>query len=245
MHIVAVALLLTARFYTLADVPVGDRAAATQVATNILHAAGIEILWMNCDDRVSAHQRVTRKECMTPPNPGEVIVRFVSAQLSTDRINRPGPDRLGDAYVDTSAASGTLATVYVDRVAVMARSAGLDAGTLLGRVMAHEIGHLLLGTANHRPTGLMRAEWSTALLQRRIANDWRFSTLDAASAREGVLKRARAVQPTRTAESSPVTLPCLDPLKEAVPATCPTCPICATFLPADRVPFHLLVEPSL
>jgi hypothetical protein len=127
----------------------------------------------------------------------------------------------------------------------MARSAGLDAGTLLGRVMAHEIGHLLLGTANHRPTGLMRAEWSTALLQRRIANDWRFSTLDAASAREGVLKRVRAVQPTRTAESSLVTLPCLDSLKEAVPATCPTCPICATFLPADRVPFHLLVEPSL
>jgi hypothetical protein len=146
MHIVAAVLLLTARFYTIADVPVSDRAAATQVAANILHAAGIEILWMNCDDRVSAHQRVTRKECMTPPNPDEVIVRFVSAQLSTDRLNRPGPDSLGDAYVDKSAASGTLATVYVDRVAVMARSAGLDAGTLLGRVMAHEIGHLLLGT---------------------------------------------------------------------------------------------------
>ena len=85
---------------------------------------------MNCDERVSAHQRLTRKECMTPPNPDEVIVRFVSAQISPDRLNRPGRDRLGDAYVDTSAASGTLATVYVDRVAVMARSAGLDAGTL-------------------------------------------------------------------------------------------------------------------
>jgi hypothetical protein len=244
MHIVAAALLLTARFYTIADVPAGDRVTATQVTANILHAAGIDILWVNCDDRVSAHRHLTRNECMTPPNPDEVIVRWVSAQISPDRLNRSGADRLGDAYVDTSAASGTLATVYVDRVALMARSAGLDTGTLIGRVMAHEIGHLLLGTANHQPSGLMRAEWSTTLLQRRIANDWRFSTRDAASAREGVLKRVRVIQPTRTAESSPSTLPCAEALKGAVQATCPTCPVCATLLPADWVALHLLVEPG-
>jgi hypothetical protein len=29
----------------------------------------------------------------------------------------------------------------------------------LGHVMAHEVGHLLLGTSSHTPTGLMIADW--------------------------------------------------------------------------------------
>jgi len=235
-------LLLTARFYSIADVPAGDRVAATEVASNILHAAGIDVRWMDCNDRVSDGRPATREICLTPLHSDEVIVRLVAAPASGRALNRPGADRLGDAYVDTAAAAGALATVYVDRVAAMARTAGIDAGTLLGRVAAHEIGHLLLGTASHRSSGLMRAEWSTTLLQRRIANDWRLSKLDAANARDGVLRRARAL-PLANNGSAPLTIPCTGSPRAPVPATCPSCPVCATLLPADRVTFDLLVEP--
>jgi hypothetical protein len=101
---------------------------------------------------------------------------------------------------------------------------------------------LLLGTASHRPSGLMRAQWSTALLQRQIGSDWRLSKLDAANAREGVLRRARAL-PLANNGSAPLTIPCTESPRAPVSATCPSCPVCATLLPADRVTFDLFVEP--
>lgn len=244
MHTVMAALLLTARFYSAADLPAGERAAATRVAATILRDAGIELDWLDCSDRGTADHRAMSESCATPPTPGEVLVRLVSTRLSDHSASRNHGDSLGDAYVDTAAASGSLATVYIDRVAAMSRASGVDAATLLGRVAAHEIGHLLLGTATHRPTGLMRAEWSTTVLQRRIANDWRFSMLDAESLREGVLKRTHANHIFSTTPV-PSTLPCAEPAREAVQATCPSCPVCATLLPADRVSLNLLVKPGL
>jgi hypothetical protein len=244
MHTVIAALLLTARFYSVADVPASDRATANHVTATILHEAGIDVVWMDCNDRVTAHKHTVSDSCSVPPASDEVIVRFVSASSSAHPGNRSASDSLGDAYIDTVAASGSLATVYVDRVAAMSRASGIDAGTLLGRVTAHEIGHLLLGTPTHRPSGLMRAEWSTTLLQRRMAKDWRFSTIDAENVREGVLKRTHAVQ-TVSQALAPSTLPCTAALTETVQATCPSCPICATLLPADRVSLNLLVKPGL
>jgi len=244
MHPVMAALLLTARFYSAADVATSDRATATHVTATILRDAGVDVVWMDCNDRVTAHTHTMSAGCSQPPGPDEVIVRFVSALSSSRPGQRSASDSLGDAYIDTLAASGSLATVYVDRVAAMSRASGIDAGTLLGRVTAHEIGHLLLGTATHRASGLMRAEWSTTLLQRRSANDWRFSRLDAENVREGVVKRTHAVQ-TVSNVAAPATLPCAEPLKEIVQATCPSCPVCATLLPADRVSLNLLVKPGL
>jgi hypothetical protein len=242
MHTVTAVLLLTARFYISVDVPASTRVEATHAAANILGAAGIDVRWMDCHDRFASKGHGTSAICLTPPNPDEVIVRFVSAP-STPPRGRSAADSLGDAYVDTAAGAGALATVYVDRVASLAQAAGIDAGTLLGRVMAHEIGHLLLGTATHRPTGLMRAAWSTTLLQRRIGNDWRLSTLDAANAREGVLRRTQSLQAMNGGGSTGLTVPCLQSAHAPLPATCPSCPVCATLLPADRMSLDLLVEP--
>jgi len=244
MHTVMAVLLLTARFYSVADIAASDRATATRVTANILRDAGVDVVWMDCNDRVTTHTRTMSDGCSQPPRSDEVLVRFVSAPSFSRFGIRSASDSLGDAYIDTVAASGSLATVYVDRVAAMSRASGLDAGTLLGRVTAHEIGHLLLGTATHRASGLMRAEWSTTLLQRRIANDWRFSTLDAENVRQGVLKRTHGGQ-TVSNTAAPATLPCAELLKEPVQATCPSCPVCATLLPADRVSLNLLVKPGL
>jgi hypothetical protein len=240
MHPVIAALILTARFYSIVDVPVADRAAAAQVAGKILHSAGIDVRWIDCSERSSSADRGTKASCFVPLADGEVIVRFVASPAAAARRGPARSDALGDAYVDTVAATGALATVYVDRVAAMSRAAGVDAATLLGRVMAHEIGHLLLGSAVHRSDGLMRAEWSTTLLQRGIATDWRLSPLDAASVRAAVLKHARAASAPSGHLSA--TLPCAA-VSNPIDVICPTCPVCAMLLPADRMPFGLLVEP--
>ena len=58
--------------------------------------------------------------------------------------------------------------------------------TLVGRVSAHEIGHLLLGTNAHATHGLMRASWDVTRIDR---GDWDFTVEDATAIR-------RRLQPT-------------------------------------------------
>ena len=54
-----------------------------------------------------------------------------------------------------------ISSVFYDRViGLLAHGASTSLPVLLGRAMAHEIGHLLLGPNSHSPTGIMRASWS-------------------------------------------------------------------------------------
>ena len=62
-------------------------------------------------------------------------------------------------------AHGPIAQAFFRQVGAFARAYGVDQGTVLGHVIAHEVGHLLLATASHSPTGLMRGEWDAAQLR--------------------------------------------------------------------------------
>ena len=59
-----------------------------------------------------------------------------------------------------SHADGVLATVFVDRTRGLAGDLRIDHDALLGRTIAHELGHLLLATTAHAKVGLMREAWS-------------------------------------------------------------------------------------
>jgi hypothetical protein len=112
---------------------------------------------------------------------GELVLRIVSAQRSgTPRgaaSLRASASMLplGDAFVDLGTQSGVLATVYVDRVAALGDAAGMNVARLLGYAIAHEIGHLLLGTSAHGTRGLMRPLWSSDELRRGRSGDWMFT----------------------------------------------------------------------
>ena len=84
------------------------------------------------------------------------------------------PSSLGSALFDAGA--GVLATVYADRVVSLADRARVDPGRLLGRVIAHELGHLLLSGPTHGPGGLMRPRWSVSEMRDERPLDWRWSS---------------------------------------------------------------------
>ena len=96
---------------------------------------------------------------------------------------------MGDALVDTGARGGSLATIYTTRVAWLAEAGQSDPHVLMGRAIAHEIGHLLLGTNGHADRGLMRARWSAGEVRRRVAPDWLFTSVDAHQMRQAVASR--------------------------------------------------------
>jgi hypothetical protein len=172
------------RTYDSTALPPADRQSAIATAAAILGAAGLDVEWRSCG---AAFVRSAADPCLAPLGANELALRLVTLAPPP---NRKGPVALGDSHVDTQARGGSLATVYVNRVAELAHTCRVDVRTLLGRTIAHEIGHLLLGTRNHAAAGLMRAVWSAAALQRGHAGDWLFTPHEASLMRDAVRTRA-------------------------------------------------------
>ncbi len=86
--------------------------------------------------------------------------------------------------VSIHAAQGTPAAyVFYRRAEEQADRYRISRAGVLGAAMAHEVGHLLLATPTHAPSGLMRACWEHEEFVRAARGDLRFSPEEAASIR--------------------------------------------------------------
>jgi hypothetical protein len=113
----------------------------------VFGSAGVTIVWRDCGTFPSAAQQ-TRDPWF--------IVRL--------RIDKPpktvGPaslDVMGKAFVDEHG-GGYMADAYFQAVQETSERHQGDPGVLLGFVVAHELGHLLLGPG-HTSNGVMQAAW--------------------------------------------------------------------------------------
>jgi hypothetical protein len=152
-----------------------DLSAALDETRMIFDDAGITITWTICRGGMAAN-------CHLPLRDNEVIVRLVSANVS----NSGGIVPMGVSLVEPGVRRSTFASVYVDLVERVARGAAIDARKLLGRAVAHEIGHLLLNTNTHARGGLMRATWSRVEMQRDESADWLFADQEGEAMRSGL-----------------------------------------------------------
>ena len=159
-----------------------DRAEST--VGELLHEAGIDSSWRNCRTN-NGPSSDSDDICGDVLNPSEVIVRIVRAPRAITDV-----EVLGYSHVDAYRRQGTLATVFADRVRALAPALRIDEGTLLGRAITHEVGHLLLGTLDHSETGLMRGAWDTLS---RHPFDWLFSSAEASRMRASL--EARSLSP--------------------------------------------------
>ncbi len=144
------------------------RRTALATAADIMRGAGVAVAWVECD-------RARQPACESPVEEDRVI-RFVSEPPHPPHATLP----LGEALVEPGG-RGTFATVYVSRVLRLAQTARIDPGVLLGRVVAHELGHLLLGKKTHSATGLMRGHWSHRDVTSARPRDWSFSPEEVAA----------------------------------------------------------------
>lgn len=143
---------LTVRLYdyTHADARLLDR--AVQQADDILDQAGLRLVW----DRCMIAGVVQENACQGPAGPDVIQFRIhprdMSKKLTKRAIEFGYSLPLEDGY-------GIIAGVYLDRTIGEARSIGLSPHVMLGHTIAHEIGHLLLGTGSHASRGIMRPTW--------------------------------------------------------------------------------------
>jgi hypothetical protein len=77
-------------------------------------------------------------------------------------------------------ANGAKAQIFFKQVQDFARLHRIDTGSVLGYVIAHEIGHLLLPGTAHSPTGLMQAQYDRALVHNAATGSLTFTDAQAA-----------------------------------------------------------------
>jgi hypothetical protein len=168
MSMLAAALVVTIRVYDLYGMSPETRQEALAVTAEALAHAGVQAVIVDCSARAAA-----ATPCQVALAEGEILLRI-------HRHPKDGAHVLGEAVVRGEAGPNTIATVYAAAIAQRARRDGTRLATLVGRVSAHEVGHLLLGTNAHATHGLMRASWDVKRIDR---GDWDFTIEDAAAIR--------------------------------------------------------------
>jgi hypothetical protein len=133
----------------LGHLPASLVAQAEVEAALVFRSIGVEVVWANCQDEVATEQ-------------AERGLRFM-IRLRDDKPPKTAGlaslDAMGRSYV-SKPGDGNMADVYYRAVQEFSAQHGADADGLLGSVIAHELGHLLLGPG-HASHGIMRAPWNT------------------------------------------------------------------------------------
>jgi hypothetical protein len=116
--------------------------------------AGVKITWLDY-----SHQQ-RRARCQPEDSSADFFLRIASAfgtipqNSGTDALGQSMIPPTGYGYVPCGTAS-----VFYDRVIAFASVWAPNSREILGDVLAHELGHLLLGPL-HSPQGIMKAFWT-------------------------------------------------------------------------------------
>jgi hypothetical protein len=143
-----------------ASVPAEILAHGEARAAHILAQTGIQVEWLNCAAGGShvPDQFEQPSPCSRIGYPSHLSVRIVLAGRSVRE------DIFGEAYTD-SQGKGTYIKLYYAHLAEPNAHLPLGEGELLGYVIAHEVGHLLLGTDSHSHEGIMQGRWEDPQLR--------------------------------------------------------------------------------
>jgi hypothetical protein len=123
-----------------AGLDAGDLARAQAEARRIFADSGVRLVWTNISEGREAHA------C----DGMNVSVALLSPFLIKQLVGQG----MGETVLGSASPSAGRAFVYSERVYARAEGTRVEPGVLLGRVVAHEVGHLLLG-GSHSRFGLM------------------------------------------------------------------------------------------
>lgn len=146
----------------------------------VLENADVNLRWRRC-------RRNSADPCRDRLATNELVIRLMRAPIVDHHISSLA---LGYSSLLGDQQRGTLATVYPDRVRSLAQRARWHAGDLLGNAIAHELGHLLLGTNSHTDEGLMRPHWTASRIRDSVRVDWEFLDEERTMIRAAVSGRA-------------------------------------------------------
>jgi hypothetical protein len=175
------------RTYDYSNITGETLASARAEAEQIFRGARIDVKWIDCSVPGKTHGAT----CTEPLVPGRDLMLRLVDRTPASVAEAQRVLALGESMVDVEERGGVLMTLDLFRVRTVAARAATGVALLLGRAIAHEIGHLLLGSAEHARLGLMRALWSHDELRGLKPANWSFSSREAAQMRHTLRGRSR------------------------------------------------------
>jgi len=135
-------------------------------AGRVLRDVGVEAIWLNCPQELSPEASLGR--CSEASFPSHLHLRILRASRGLH------VSTVGISFSDDDG-RGCYADLFYEPILRLEEETRVSPSVILGHAMAHELGHLLLGTNSHSPSGLMRAHWTREDLSNASAGNLRFS----------------------------------------------------------------------
>lgn len=177
---------ISVRIYNHAHAPAAVLAKAEEEADKILGSAGVRPVWIDClGQQLRTHE-------------SEICEGGWSAEFPALRLLSGKTTNEFHGFEFGFADVPVFATVSYDHIAQRAQrdAAPFELPLVLGCVMAHELGHLLLGNAKHSPTGIMQAHWGSDQVRQALTGGLLFTREESILIRERV--RMSASLPKRS-----------------------------------------------
>jgi hypothetical protein len=165
------------RIHNYAHIQDGALARAQEVVSGMYGTIGVRTDWLEpLQQSEGIFDSVDAPDC----KPSDLMVIILTAAMANRGVI---PESiLGFAAADPGV-GGRIAYVIYDRVKDITQGTQVDDMRMMGIVMAHEIGHLLLTDRSHSEDGLMRGNWQPSEFRSLRPGDLHFSDLQAVEIR--------------------------------------------------------------
>ena len=149
-------LTITVQVIDYAEVPERTLIQAQEEVTKIFHEVGVDTLWRDVSGpfKEKLKEPLPQHSSLSSPLQFRILIRVRSKAKRHRNV-------LAVAFPGKGDQLGKMVYIFNQRLEELVQKGGLRElkGRILGLTIAHEIGHLLLPTHSHSPTGIMRAEW--------------------------------------------------------------------------------------
>jgi hypothetical protein len=169
--------------------------AAEEAAARIFAASGIEIAW---------RQKCYQPECGTFQPAPQTEVELTVYILTREMTSRW---KAATGVMGATPPGSRLAYIFYARVMEFTFMQSKDRATVLGNVIAHEMGHLLLPGERHTHDGMMRASWDNGDLMAAAQGKMHFTERQNARMRARLGRMFRDDLLARGDQSVPPFLP--------------------------------------
>ncbi len=177
------------RLYNYAKAPETAIQKGAKTATAIFQQAGITVDWVDCTPDI--HGFMAEPACQKRSRATELEVKIAPRNASTVKLLKLVAFGVAQ-YPDNGFAKIT--SILYFKVEEAARATGRPLDIMLGHVIAHEMGHLLLGEGSHSSQGLMKARWGGKELDSAARGNLLFTDKQTARIRRSADRRLLAAQ---------------------------------------------------
>ena len=174
--------------YNYAAVAPATLARAERLAGRIYGHVGIQTEFLDCP--LTPAEAAQFPACQLPVAPSRLALRVLSRTMS-ERIGLTQAT-FGSALFPPDGGLGMIAQVCAYCSEQMAKGSEEMYAVILGHIMAHELGHLLLGVGSHGATGLMHVPWNHKELDMAAQGTLLFTSWEAERMRRNAAERIAA-----------------------------------------------------